>query len=92
MAPNKIPVFKYPLPLMGGNTNISLDTGFNFKSKGNLIMETTKHNETVEGGREVKRVKRGKSNCRFHSVSILQNLRRFVSKPKGEEQGREAAS
>lgn len=52
MVPNKIPVFKYPPPPMGGKTNISLDTGFNFKSKGILIMETTKHNETVGGGRE----------------------------------------
>lgn len=89
---------------MGGKTNISLDIGFNFKSKGILIMETTKHNETVgggreggrekggrrEGGKEIKRVKRGKSNCRFHSVDILQNLRGFVRKPKREEQGRKA--
>lgn len=48
-----------------------------------------------EGGRrerekKIKRVKRGKSNCRFHSVGILQNLRGFVRKPKREEQGRKA--
>lgn len=60
MAPNKIPVFKYPPPPMGGKTDISLDTGFNFKSKGILIMETTKHNETVGGGREGGRREGGK--------------------------------
>lgn len=37
---------------MGGKTNVFLDTGFDFKIKGILMMETTKHNKIMEGGRE----------------------------------------